>query len=46
MEKRTFNFIENGEVIDIFTVQRRIDWELFLDLKKYAEKRGVLVKEV
>ena len=42
---RVFLFIENGEVIDEFVVNRRRDFEMLLDLKKYAEKRGVVVTE-
>ena len=42
---RVFKFIENGEVIDEFVVNRRRDFEMLLTLKEYAEKRGVTVKE-
>lgn len=42
---RVFEFIENGKVIDEFIVNSRRDFEMLLDLKAYAEKRGVIVKE-
>lgn len=43
---RKFEFVVNGEVVDIFEVNRRYDFEMYLDLKSYCEKKGGVVREV
>ena len=46
MNKRTFEFIKDGEVIDTFEAVNHLDMEMLLVLKDYADKKGVIVKEV